>query len=303
MNALSLDDLLHEEEIANAAGETGVCRQLHEDAQIVLFGQNETDSFFKENDEKPDFYLEEIDADEDTGANDPALADWYQAARLQRAFATPNLGVKYLHSVGDSESEDAIEKAIHAAIYRSDSQEANRHDRLLADVTRDGRRKGGTHALPFDKRRRRSAKIVNIQLIRWDATPAECREADVFYREVNARIERKVAYCLREYKGKYADVLSLLLSGLKTQEIAEKTGKTTRRIRQIVNGNWQRGVPGLMQFIRELSEPPTEFQIDPVIPVCLEQAQVKPKKGGSPKQVVTGQLAWDFDALATEVAA
>ena len=132
------------------------------------------------------------------------------------------------------------------------------HDRIMVDVPKGGRRRGGTHGLPPEMRRNRSAKIVNGQLLRWNASERECLETSEFNAAVAARINRKRDYALLQYKGKYRDVLSLLLMGLPTKRIAEHLGKTPRRIRQVVNGNKKRGTIGLRQFIADLCEPPPD---------------------------------------------
>lgn len=185
---------------------------------------------------------------------DPAFSDWCKPARLKNKFGSALLGVHFLKEIHDSESEDSIEKQIHAAIYLTEKQEFNRHDRLMVDVTKDGRRKGGTHALPPELRRTRSEKIVNEQLLRWNCSKEECLEAEEFNAAVAERINRKREYALSQYQGKYRDVLSLFLLGLATKEVAARVGKTPRRIRQIVNGNAGRNAPGLRQFIAELCE-------------------------------------------------
>ena len=177
--------------------------------------------------------------------DDPAFSDWCTPARLMRAFADPNVGVQFLrkHDPRATDSGDQI--------YLTSRQEANRHDRILVDVPKKGRRKGGTHGLPPEQRRKRSATVVNPQLLRWDATTQDCEEGEGFYHTTNARISRSVAYVASVYSGKYGDVLELFLQGKSTLEIAETLGKSTRRVRQIVNGHAQRSAPGLRQFIDE----------------------------------------------------
>jgi hypothetical protein len=187
--------------------------------------------------------------------SDPAYKDWCQPARLQREFGNPNAGVNHLQEIHDDESDDSIEKAIHAAIYRTESQEWNHHDRVMVDVPKDGRRKGGTHGVAPEKRRTRTAKIVNEQLIRWNCSEEECSEAEEFNAAVAGRINRKCDYAMEQYHGKYREVLSLFLIGLPTKEIAARVGKTPRRIRQLINGNAGRNAPGLRQFITDLCEP------------------------------------------------
>ena len=191
----------------------------------------------------------------DEDVSDPAYKDWCQPARLQCEFGNPNAGVNHLQEIHDDQSKDSIEKTIHAAIYRTESQEWNHHDRVLVDVPKDGHRKGGTHGVAPEKRRKRSAKVVNEQLLRWNASETECREADVFNAAVSERINRKREYALSQHHGKYREVLSLFLLGLPTKEIAVRVGKTPRRIRQLINGNAGRSAPGLRQFITDLCEP------------------------------------------------
>ena len=107
------------------------------------------------------------------------------------------------------------------------------------------------------KRRQRKAKAVNIQLI-LGSSEQELFEADEFNAAVSERINKKRDFAMEQYHGKYRDVLSLLLLGLPTKEIADRSGKTSRRIRQIVNGNAGRNAPGLRQFITDLCEPPPD---------------------------------------------
>ena len=175
---------------------------------------------------------------------DPAFADWCIPATLHREFADPDLGVSFLREHDHLACDDD-------QLYLTEKQEANRHDCLMVDVPKGGRKKGGTHGLAPEHRRRRSAKIVNPQLLRWDATGDECQEAEGFYHTTNAKIARAAGYVLSVYRGKHLDVLQLLLGGKSTLEIADATGKSTRRVRQIVNGHAQRNAPGLRQFIDE----------------------------------------------------
>ena len=111
------------------------------------------------------------------------------------------------------------------------------------------------------KRKRSHKKAVNIQLIHWSleqSSEQDCFEVEEPNAAVAARTNRKRDYALSQYKGKYRDVLSLLLMRLPTKIIAEHLGKTPRRIRQIVNGNAKRGTIGLRQFIADLCEPPPD---------------------------------------------
>ncbi|MHB1320816.1 MAG: hypothetical protein ACYCY0_04540 [Acidithiobacillus ferrivorans] len=140
--------------------------------------------------------------------------------------------------------------------------------RIMVDVPKNGRRKCGTHRLPPEKRRKRSAKVVNGQLLRWNASATECGEADEFNAAVSERINRKRDFAMQQYTGKYKEVLSLLLLGLPTKRIAEHLGKTPRRIRQIVNGNSSRETPGLKQFISSLCEPPPDVGRTPRLTVA-----------------------------------
>lgn len=107
------------------------------------------------------------------------------------------------------------------------------------------------------KRKHRHKKAINIQLICW-SSEQECLEAEAFNAAVAARIDRKRDYAMEQYHGKCREVLSLFLIGLPTKEIADRSGKTSRRIRQIVNGNAQRRTIGLRQFVRNLCEPPPD---------------------------------------------
>lgn len=267
-----------------------------------------------------------------------ALRDWCQPAKLKRMFGSSGAGVDFLHENDPLCGADQdIDAAIHAAIYLSETQEANRHDRILVDVPKNGRRKGGTHGLPPELRRTRSAKIANEQLLRNDAPELECLEGTAFYRATNARIVRNRAYVISVYNGrKHADVLALRLLGKSTSEIAKALGKTDRYIRYIINGNVGRGQPGLHQIVEEILTEgvPKDFKSNhrywwpsPItarknswcvvlrLPVLqlqqMEQAQTPPPVIVQPvhntlrkrlqKQAVLGQLAWDFEGM--EVAA
>ncbi len=205
---------------------------------------------------------------------DPAYADWCAPAILDREFADPNMGVNFLLS------HDPIAVNSDDQIYLTQNQEFNKHDRIMVDVPKGGRRKGGTHGLPPESRRKRSAKVINQQLLRWDATSIECMEAEGFYHTSNAKIARSAGYVLSIYKGKHADVLTLMLSGKSTLEIADATGKSTRRIRQIVNGHAQRNAPGLRQFISEtlVFGVPAGFSGTPPVAVATDAASSKAKK-------------------------
>lgn len=169
-------------------------------------------------------------------------------------------------------------------------------------MPKDGRRKGGTHGLPPELRRTRSAKVVNEQLLRWDTPRKELLDAEAFYHACNARIARNAAYCLYKYDGPHTGVLALRLQGKSTKQIADFLGKTTRRIRQIINGNAQRNEKGLHQIIDELMQAgvPSDFRSD--APPVLVQP-VHTLKKCLQKGAALGQLAWDFEALSVEVAA
>ena len=238
----------------------------------------------------------------DDDITDPAYAEWCRPARLKSESANADMGANFLNSIHDFESDDAIEKALHDAIYRTEKQEFNNHDRIMVDVPKDGRRKGGTHGLPPELSRTRSAKIVNEQLLRWDTPKKELLEAEAFYHATNAKIARSAAYVLSRYAGPHADVLTLRLQGKSTKEIADSLGKTTRRIRQIINGNVQRNEKGLHQIIEELLQAgvPTDFRR--AAPVLVQPVHTQTKR--LQKDAPLGQLAWDFEALiVNEVAA
>jgi DNA-binding CsgD family transcriptional regulator len=117
------------------------------------------------------------------------------------------------------------------------------------------------------KRKRRNKKAANIQLIR-GASEQECLETAEFNAAVSERINRKRDFSMRQYTGKYREVLSLLLLGLPTKIIAEQLGKTPRRIRHIVNGNAKRGTIGLRQFLASLCEPPPDVGRTPRLAVA-----------------------------------
>lgn len=310
---LTLDELLSEELAAEKAAK--VRNGLHETETIVLQEPDKTpDPFFAAMlAEKPDFYLED-QADEDPDAIDPAYADWCIPAQLKNKVGTPFLGIKYLQETHDSESEDSIAKAIHKAIYLTEKQEANSHDRPMMDVPKDGRRKGGTHGLALDKRRVRYAKIVNESLVCTALVqiPGEddVHESDRIDREeveqncigTNAKLRRQFDYCLSIYTGKYPDILALLAQLKTNSEIAKIVGKTDRRIRQIVNGHAPKdrvAQPGLRQICREIvaNGVPSDFQsaAPTLVPVIVQP--VHTLKKSLQKSAVMGQLGWDFDAV------
>lgn len=315
MNAhhVSLDSLLAEELATEKASKT---KRLHEDEQIELPEADKNDPFFREaHDEKPDFYLED-QTEEDADSNDPDLQDWYQPAKLIRKFADPDIGVKHLQIIGDSESDDAIAKAIHSAIYLNEKQLENKHDRILMDVPADGHRKGGTHGIAPENRRARNAKIVNESLTCkalvqipgeedvHELDRLEREEAAAFYHSTNARVTRNSAYVLSQYKGKYSKVLELLLQGMSNPQIAKIVGKSDRRIQQVVHGNFSKGrkaQPGLEHFINKLMRRgvPTDFQSPaPVlVPMPVVVQPVRTRKKALQKEAPVAQLGWDFDAL------
>jgi hypothetical protein len=262
----------------------------------------------------------------DDDITDPAYKDWCQPARLMTMFADPDMGANHLTSVGDHhtfedmqiDDDENIAKAIHAAIYLTEKQLENRHDRIMVDVPKDGRRKGGTHALPPEKRRKRNAKIVNesltckalVQIPGEDdvheADRLERAESTAFYHSTNAKLARQNAYISSIYNGKYRQILELFLQGKAHHEIVTITGKSERRIRQIINGDAQKGrksQPGLRQYCLEIQAKgvPSSFQSTP--PVLVEQPvpvvvqQVHTLKKSLQKRAVMGQLGWDFDAL------
>ena len=219
----------------------------------------------------------DLAAEEDESA-DPAFRDWCRPAKLMREFGSADLGAGFLRKndplCNDPLCDSVIDAAIHAAIYLTENQEFNSHDRLMVDVPKNGRRKGGTHGLPPELRRTRSAKVVNEQLLRWDTPKKELLEAEAFYHACKARIARNAAYCLYKYDGPHTGVLALRLQGKSTKQIADFLGKTTRRIRQIINGNAQRNEKGLHQIIDELMQAgvPTDFQSDTPVLVSVEVA-------------------------------
>ncbi|OCB03421.1 hypothetical protein BBC27_08115 [Acidithiobacillus ferrivorans] len=260
----------------------------------------------------------------DDDISDPAYKDWCQPARLMTKFADPDLGVNHLKEVGDNhtfedvqiDDDENIAKAIHQAIYLTEKQLENKHDRILMDVPKSGHRKGGTHGIAPENRRARNAKIVNetltckalVQIPGEDdvheVDRLERAEAEAFYHSTNAQIARHSAYVLSKYTGKYSTVLKLLLQGKENSEIAELVGKSERRIRQIVNGNASKGrkpKPGLYQIINELMSAgvPSDFQSPaPVlVPMPVTVQPVHTLKKSLQKEAVLGQLGWDFDAF------
>lgn len=232
-----------------------------------------------------------------------AYRDWCSSAKLKTAVADADAGVGYLEEIDDAEATDAV----HKSVYKRESQEANSHDRLMVDVPKDGRRKGGTSGVaPELRKKSRSAKIVNEQLLRWNCSEEENAESEAERIATNARIKRKSAYVLSVYDGNNRDVLELLLQSIEHREIAKIVGKSTRMIRYIVHGNHSKGrkaQPGLLQIINEIMSRgvPSDFQSDaPQMvqqPVAIRVEPVKPLKKSLQKSAVAGQLAWDFDAL------
>lgn len=254
----------------------------------------------------------------DDDISDPAYKDWCQPARLRQEFADPDIGVKHLQKIGDFDSDDAIEKAIHSAIYLTEKQLENRHDRLMMDVPKDGHRKGGTHSAAPENRRIRYAKIVNDSLTCkaliqipgeedvHEADRLERAEAEAWRIGGNAKLRRELAYCLTIYTGKYRQVLALMAELKTCPQIAKIVGKTDRRIQQIVHGNASKGrkaQPGLEQICREIIAQgvPTDFQsaapvlVEQPVPVLVQP--VHTLKKSLQKEAALGQLGWDFDAM------
>lgn len=266
---------------------------------------------------------------DDDDTLDSAYADWCQPAKLNQEFANPDLGANYLKALGDNttfedvqiDDDENIAKAIHAAIYLTEKQLENKHDRLMMDVPKDGHRKGGTHGIAPENRRVRYAKIVNESLTCRDFVQIpgepdvhefdrlERAEAEACRVGKNAKLKRDLAYCLTIYKGKYKHVLQLMAELKTVPEIAKILGKSNRRIQQIVHGNASKGrkpKPGLRQICQEIVENgvPVEFQSAPpvLVPVPVLVQPVHTLKKSLQKEAVLGQLGWDFDAL-MEVAA
>ena len=229
-------------------------------------------------------------AADEADEHDPALRDWCIGATLKNRHGSADLAARFLRD------HDPLHDAADA-IYLTESQEWNRCDRILVDVPKSGRRKGGTHGLPPELRRTRSAKVVNTQLLRWDATRQECEEADGFYHTVNAKIRRASDFVTSAYSGTHVDVLQLLLKGKSTLEIAQALGKTTRRVRQIVNGHAQRNAPGLRQFIDELLAGGIPADFETAAPLAVVHSSPKAKT-----ETVGQQLDLDL-VIETEVAA
>lgn len=182
-------------------------------------------------------------------AEDPSYADWCRPAVLKSAFADEDLGAAWLRE------HDPLAADTDDQIYLTQRQESNKHDRVLVDVPKRGRRKGGTHGLAPKDRRSRREKIVNEQLLLWNSSEHENEEAEALRRSVNEKIARQNSYILWVYTGKYRQILELFLAGKTHSEIVTITGKSERRIRQIVNGDAQKGrkaKPGLRQFCLEM---------------------------------------------------
>lgn len=243
---------------------------------------------------------------------DPDLIDWCAPAQLMRESGDADRGAETLRSIDPLYDPDDLAQQI----YLYESQEANRHDRLMMDVTADGRRKGGTHGVAPEDRKIGYAKIVNAQLMPTaliqipgeddvhEANRVERAEAEAWRIAGNARLTRELAYCLTVYQGKYGRVLELMAQLKTNAEIAEIVGLTDRRIRQIVNGNFSKGrkaKPGLRQICREIvaNGVPSSFQS--AAPVLVQP--VHTLKKSMQKQAPLGQLAWDMDALCVGVAA
>lgn len=244
----------------------------------------------------------------DDDISDPAYKDWCSGAKLKTEFADPDAGAKYLQeydNVDNIDSDAFIESQLHVAIYLTESQEANSHDRIMTDVPKDGRKRGGTSGVaPELRKKSRNAKIVNEQLLRWNCSEEENAESEAWRIAGNARLARKSAYVLSVYDGDYRDELELVLQGKENPEIARIVGKTDRRIRQIVNGNYSKGrkpQPGLLQIINEIMAQgvPSDFQSDAWLqqPVAVRVEPVKTRLKSLQKQAVIGQLAWDFDVM------
>ena len=227
---------------------------------------------------------------------DDYFDDWCISARLKKLSGNADAGAEYLKKIGDSGS--------HKSIYLKSSQEANTHDRLMADVPADGRKKGGTSGVaPELRKKSRSAKIVNEQLLRWNCSEEENAEAEAWRIAGNARLARKSAYILSVYDGNNRDVLELLLQSIEHREIAKIVGKSTRMIRYIVHGNHSKGrkaQPGLLQIINEIMSRgvPSDFQSDAQImavqPFAVRVEPIKSRKKSLQSQAVAGQLAWVF---------
>lgn len=254
----------------------------------------------------------------DDDLSDPAYRDWCIPAKLQYEMAPRGEALDHLRENDPHFDPDD-------PMYMDEGREANKHDRPMMDVPKDGHRKGGTHAVAPEKRRTRNAKIVNSQLLPTaliqipgeedihELDRQERQEADAFQIGAAARIARNAAYVLSVYKGKYRAALELLLQGKTVPEIAAIVGKTSRRIQQIVHGNASKGrkpKAGLIQIIQEILEQgvPADFQspapelvVDRPVPVVVQP--MRALKKSLQKAAPVGQLGWDWDALSVEVAA
>ena len=178
-----------------------------------------------------------------------------------------------------------------------------------ADIVLDIREMDNRNAVPANpidpksddkKPKQRNKKVVNLQLVAHNSTEQEIEESEAWL----ANMAIHADYILSVYKGKYKHVLQLKLQNKNHVEIAAILGKTEKRIRQIVNGNFSKGraaKPGLLQFITDAMANLPDLQTPILVysvPVPVLVQPVHCKKKSLQSQAPVGQLAWDLDALA-----
>ena len=89
----------------------------------------------------------------------------------------------------------------------------------------------------------------------------------------------------------HRDVLERLCWGWTIEEIAADLDYSTRRIRHIVRGNPQRDEPGLIPWLKKVSQS---------VPTKAEPIKTK-RKSLQDQAIVAQQMAWDFEAMAAGV--
>ena len=140
---------------------------------------------------------------------------------------------------------------------------------------------------------RRNKKVTNIQLVAHNSSEQENAESEAW----KANMAVHADYILSVYKGKYKQVLQLKLQNKKHVEIAAILGKTEKRIRQICNGNFQKGrkpKPGLLQFMEDALANMPDLQAPKLVysvPVPVLVQPVHTLKKSLQKQAPLGQLA------------
>lgn len=108
------------------------------------------------------------------------------------------------------------------------------------------------------KRKYHHKKAINIQLI-CRSEEQECFDTEAFNAAVAARYDRKRNYTMEQYHGNYRDILKTFLMRIPTEEIADRSGRKSRRIQQNINSNVQRRPILLKHFVGYLREPPPDI--------------------------------------------